>query len=309
MKPLELFTQAAVRPPSPDASKPTPAKVAIAPAPSKLTSTIKRHQSNILSLLWSVAPGATVSASKIQRLRANNVAWMRSATNCVQQAGGTCFSLERLYKIGRSEEEETRLLFNKETAHTTLTIAGPSTATMISSNKNSNRYTTVGHHRGIITSSLKLCSLSPSPPGTNSDGMRRNPFTEMFLMTFFPIFLDGSSGRCAPADAVPAMSANGSPGSSKQKMNIVDKPVTVLYADGVKTNEEPAKCKKLRFFPAPLAKELGDSSVQKMNVSDEPEVTVPYDDKVKTYEEPAKRGSSAVFVCHWLKNWLTLLSN
>jgi hypothetical protein len=37
------------------------------------------------------------------------------------------------------------------------------------------------------------------------------------------------------------MSANGSPGSSKKKMNFVDKPVTVLYADGVKNYEELAK--------------------------------------------------------------------
>jgi hypothetical protein len=175
---------------------------------------------------------------------------MKSATNCVQQARGTCFSLERLYKIGRFEEKEARLLFNKKTAHTTLTIAGPSTATMISSNKDSDRYTTVGHHRGIITSSLKLCSLSPSPPGTKSDDTRRNPFNEMFLMTFCPVFSDGSSGKCAPSDAVPAMSANGSPGSSKQKMNIVDKPVLVLYADGVKANEEPAKRKSSIFFSA-----------------------------------------------------------
>jgi hypothetical protein len=52
---------------------------------------------------------------------------------------------------------------------------------------------------------------------------------------------------------------------------------------------------KAPFFSAPLAKELGDSSVQKMNVSDEPKVTVPYDDEVKTYKEPAKHGMSLVF--------------
>jgi hypothetical protein len=44
------------------------------------------------------------------------------------------------------------------------------------------------------------------------------------------------------------MSANDSPGSSKQKMNIVDKLVSVLYADGVKANEEPAKRKSSVFF-------------------------------------------------------------
>ncbi len=63
----------------------------------------------------------------------------------------------------------------------------------------------------------------------------------MFLTTFLPAFLNGSSGRCAPADAVLVMRANGSPGSGKQKMNAIDKPVMVLYADGVKNNEELAK--------------------------------------------------------------------
>jgi hypothetical protein len=96
------------------------------------------------------------------------------------------FYLKRLYKIAHSVEEETRLLFNKETTHTTFTIAGLITTTMMSSNKDSDRYTTVGHHGGIITSSLKLCSLSPSPPGTNSDSMRRNPLNEIFLTTFTP---------------------------------------------------------------------------------------------------------------------------
>jgi hypothetical protein len=58
MKPPDSFAQAAMQPPSPDASKPTPAKVAIASTTSKLTSAVKRHQSNILSLLWSAPPGA-----------------------------------------------------------------------------------------------------------------------------------------------------------------------------------------------------------------------------------------------------------
>ncbi len=53
--------------------------------------------------------------------------------------------------------------------------------------------------------------------------------------------------------------------------------------------------KLCHFFSAPLAEKLGDSSAQKMNVSDKPLVTVPYDDKVKTYEEPANSGSSARF--------------
>jgi hypothetical protein len=257
MKPPDSFPQTAAQPPSPGASKSTPAGVAIAFATSELRTAVKRHQSNILYLLWFVAPGATVFTSEIQCLRADNVARMTSAIICVHQAGGTCFSLERLYKIAHSKEKETRLLFNKETAHATLTIAAPNTATMMNSAKDSAGYTTMGHRGGIITSSPKLCSLSPSPPCTIGDGMRRNPFNEIFLTTFLPAFSNGSSSRCAPADAVLVMSANGSPGSSEQKMNVVDKPVTVLCADGVKNYEEPAKHgSSIVFFLAPLAKML-----------------------------------------------------
>jgi hypothetical protein len=221
MRPPDSFAQAAARSPSPDASKPTPAKVAIASATSKLTSAVKRHQSNIIFLLWSVALGATVSALKVQRLRARSIARMTSATIHVQQAGGMHFSLERLYKIAYSEEKEARLLFNKETAHPTLTIAAPNPTTMMSSAKDSSWYTTVGRCGGIITSSPKLHSLSPSPPCTNGNGMRRNPFNEMFLATFLPAFLNGSSGRCAPTDAVLVMSAKSSPSSSKQKRTLL----------------------------------------------------------------------------------------
>ncbi len=117
MKPSDSYAQAAVWPPSPDASKPNPVKVAIASAMSKLMTAIKRHQSGIPSLLWSVALGATVSTSKIQRLRADNIARMTSTTICVQQAGGMRFSLERLHKIACSEEKEARLLFKICSCH------------------------------------------------------------------------------------------------------------------------------------------------------------------------------------------------
>jgi hypothetical protein len=119
------------------------------------------------------------------------------------------FSLKCLYEIAHYDEKEARLLFNKESAHTTLTIAAKNTAIIMSSPKDSDGYTIVivGHHGRIITSSPKLCSLSPSPLCTNSDGIRRNPFNEMFLTTFLPTFLNNSAGRCAPTNAVLAMSA------------------------------------------------------------------------------------------------------
>jgi hypothetical protein len=80
----DSFSQVGARPPSSDALKPTPAKLTIASAMSDLRMAIKKHQSDILSLLWSDAPGATVSASKIPCLRADNVAKMMTATIRVQ---------------------------------------------------------------------------------------------------------------------------------------------------------------------------------------------------------------------------------
>jgi hypothetical protein len=187
MKPPDSFVQAAAWPPSPDVSKPTTAKLAIVSATSELTAAVKRHQSDILSLLWSVALRSTISASKIQCLRADNIAWMTSATICVQQARGMCFSLEPLCKIARSEEKEVRLLSNKETAHATLPIAAPNTTMMMSSTKDSNGYTTVGHHGGIITSFPKLRSLSPSPPCTNGNGIGGTLFMKCFSRLSSPL--------------------------------------------------------------------------------------------------------------------------
>ncbi len=58
---------------------------------------------------------------KIGWLRADNVALMTSATIWVQQAGGSHFLLERLYKIARAEEKVARQLFAKEALMTTAT--------------------------------------------------------------------------------------------------------------------------------------------------------------------------------------------
>jgi hypothetical protein len=57
----------------------------------------------------------------------------------------------------------------------------------------------------------------------------------------------------------------------------------VLYADGVKKYEELAKRGSSTIFFAPLAKELGDFSIQKMNFHDKSVVMVLF------------AGSSAIF--------------
>ncbi len=84
----------------------TPAELAIASATNDLTKAVQKHQNDVLSLLNLVTPGAPVSDAKIKQLRADNVALMMAATIQVQQAGGTRFSLKRLYKIAHSEDKE-----------------------------------------------------------------------------------------------------------------------------------------------------------------------------------------------------------
>ncbi len=108
--PPDSFAQVSVRPSSPDASKPTPAELAIASATSDLTMAIKKHQSKVLSLLSSIAPGETVSALKIQCLRADNVSRMTTATIRVQQAAGRAIGCWA-YQAKKEEEQINIVLF------------------------------------------------------------------------------------------------------------------------------------------------------------------------------------------------------
>jgi hypothetical protein len=88
---------------------------------------------------------------------------MTTATIGVQQAEGTRFSLERLCKIARSQEKEVGILFDKESAPATLTIATKDTSTITSSITDSDGYTTMNRHGGSIMSSLKLALYAPLP--------------------------------------------------------------------------------------------------------------------------------------------------
>jgi hypothetical protein len=158
---------------------------------SVLTMVIKKHQGNVPSLLMSVALGVSISDLNIKRPRADNVALTMSATIQVQQAGGMRFSLECLYNIARSEEKEVRHVFNKAPVPGSLATIPNDTATVISSVKESDGYTTMSHHGGSITSSPKLCLQSCSHlHSSNCDGTWRNPFDDTFLTTFFPNSLD-----------------------------------------------------------------------------------------------------------------------
>jgi hypothetical protein len=100
------FAQAAAQPPSPDPLAST--KAAIASATINFTAAVKKHQDNFQALLKSVVPGTTVPASKIKRLRADNIALMTKATILILHAGGTHFSLKALYNLVRTEEKKAK---------------------------------------------------------------------------------------------------------------------------------------------------------------------------------------------------------
>jgi hypothetical protein len=97
--PPHSFATIAAQPPFPNELKLSPTKSAIATASLGFTSAIRKHQDNFLTLFCSSTGTATILGSKIEQLRAGNVTQMTSATTCVQQASGTRFSLERLYKL------------------------------------------------------------------------------------------------------------------------------------------------------------------------------------------------------------------
>jgi hypothetical protein len=221
--PHDLFAQVVARPSSPNAPIPapaelTPTELAITSAMSVLTMAIKKHQGNVLSLLRSVAPGVSISDSKIKCLRADNIALMTSATIQVQQARGTCFSLEHLYEIARSEEKEARRVFNKALAPGSLATIQNDTATVMSSVTDSDSYTTVSHCGGSITSFPNLFPQSRSPlHSSNGDGTRKNPFDDTFLTTFPCNSLDGPANRTAPPEVVVAILKEPTPGIGSQE--------------------------------------------------------------------------------------------
>ncbi len=78
----------------------------IAAARAELVAAILKHRANFQTMLTSSI--AKITPAQENRLRADNVALMISATICVQQAGGMRIMLERLYKIARQEERAAR---------------------------------------------------------------------------------------------------------------------------------------------------------------------------------------------------------
>jgi hypothetical protein len=255
---------------------------------------------------------------------------MTTATIRVQQAGGTHFLLEHLYKIARSEKKEARRLFNNDFASDSLSPATTmDTATMMSSIMDSNGYTTMSRHGGSPTASppLKLCPQSRSPlhQGFGS-GTRRNPFDDKFLKTFPPMFVNDPANKNAPADrtafnvVVAAVTKKPSPDFAGMKTKLGD--VTVLFAEGKQTYEEPAlRVSAADFFPALSAKELSYSAMadgpanktapaevvaaalnkptpglalMKMKLGSVPTSTALFADGEKNHEDPALHISAAI---------------
>ena len=107
------------------------------------------------------------------RIRADNVALMTSATICDQQAGGTHIALERLYEIARQEERAVLQLLVKAPAITHADLGGPKTT--MSSVTDSKGFFTINRRN---RSSLLMGNTAPVPGGK----VRVNLFTEEFLM-------------------------------------------------------------------------------------------------------------------------------
>jgi hypothetical protein len=157
---------------------------------------------------------------------------MTAATIQVQQAGGTRFSLERLYKIACSEEKEARCTFNKAApAPESLATISKDSATVMSSITDSDGYTTVSHRGGYSTSPPKIRPQRCSPlRSSENNGTRKNPFNAKFLMTFPTMFLDVPANRKAPNEVVAVIPKKSTPGFAgmETKLGIV----TALSADG-----------------------------------------------------------------------------
>jgi hypothetical protein len=112
----ETFASIASRPPSPKVMKFTITEAAIAAATAELAAAISKHRADFQAMLKSSIAKRTPAQKN--RLRANNVALMTLATICVQQAGRTRITLERLYKLARQEERAARQSHEKALAST-----------------------------------------------------------------------------------------------------------------------------------------------------------------------------------------------
>jgi hypothetical protein len=165
----ETFASIASRPPLPKVTMFTVTEAAIAAAMAELVAAVLKHGADFQILLTSSVVKRTPAQEN--RLRAINVALMTAATICVQHAGGTRITLERLYKIVRQEERAARQHHEKTLASTPIKIN--KLKTTMSSIKDAEGFTIVNHQSN--SPSLK----ANSAPMTR-DGLRVSLFMGEF---------------------------------------------------------------------------------------------------------------------------------
>jgi hypothetical protein len=166
----ETFASIASRPPLPKVMKFTITEAALAAATAELAAAVSKHRANFQTMLTSSIAKRTPAQEN--RLRADNVALMTSATICFQQAGGTRITLERLYKLARQEERAARQSHEKALASTPIKIN--KLKTMMSTIMNAEGFS-------IVNCQSSSPSLRANPAPTPRDGSRVNLFTEEFL--------------------------------------------------------------------------------------------------------------------------------
>jgi hypothetical protein len=165
----ETFASIALRPPSPKVTKFIITEAAIAAAMAELAAAVSKHRADFQILLTSSVVKTT--PTRENRLRATNVALMTAATICVQHAGGTRITLERLYKIARQEKRVARQHHEKTLASTPIKINKPKTT--MSSIKDAEGFT-------IVNRQSNSPSLKANSAPTTRDGLQVNLFTEEF---------------------------------------------------------------------------------------------------------------------------------
>jgi hypothetical protein len=166
----ETFASIASRPPLPKVTKFTVTEAAIAAATAELAAAILKHRANFQTMLPSSI--AKRSPARENRLKADNVALMTSATICVQKDGGTRITLERLYELTRQEERAARQSHEKALA-----------STLVKTNESKTTMSTIMDAEGfsIVNRRSSSPSLRANPTLTPRDGLRVNLFTEEFL--------------------------------------------------------------------------------------------------------------------------------
>jgi len=125
VKEIETFASIASRPPSPKSTRLTVTEAAISAAKEELAVAISKHSADFKALVTSSNVKRTPAWEN--RIRADNVALMAAASIHVQQAGGACIALERLYEIARQGERAVLQLLEKAPTNNQADLGGSKT--------------------------------------------------------------------------------------------------------------------------------------------------------------------------------------